>query len=138
MKLALFRTVALLAFAAAATSAAVAQHPRLLKRRGVVYGVRDFAYQRGCKGVPREDSCEVYKVSGTIVSVWRHPDTRRINGFMLRMRNGRTKFQNIDPDYFPPAAEHLIRRGRWVRVSGTMEGQGRVAAPDEIIAEPGR
>src|SRR3954471_19622066 len=101
MKLASFRTATFLVFAAVVAVPAVAEHAKLLKRHGVVYGVRDFAYQRGCKGVPRGDACEVYKMSGTIVEVRRHPDTRRIDGFVLRMRNGRTQLQNIDPAYFP-------------------------------------
>jgi hypothetical protein len=69
MKLALFRTVAFL-IAAAAASTAVAEHPRLLKRHGIVYGVRDIAYHRGCKGAFPGDSCEVYRASGKIMGVY--------------------------------------------------------------------
>jgi hypothetical protein len=138
MKLASFRTAAFLVFAAVVAVPAVAEHAKLLKRHGVVYGVRDFAYQRGCKGVPRGDACEVYKMSGTIVSVRRDPDTRRTTSFMLRMPNGRTQLQNLDVAHFPVAADHLIRQGRRVHVSGSMSGQGRVAAPDEIVVETRR
>jgi hypothetical protein len=138
MKRSLFRTVVFLAFAGATASTAAAQHPRLLKRHGIVYGVRGIADEKNCRYLEHEeinDGCRVYTLFGTIVSVSLTPDTRRIEGFMLRMANGRRKYQNFDPDYFPVAAEPLIRRGRRVRVSGTMAGQGQVAAPDEIITE---
>ena len=127
MRLALFRTATVLAIAGAAASAALAQHPRLLKRHGIVYGIRGLENFGGCKDYPPNEYCESYTVLGTIVSVdW--PE-----GFTLRMANGRKKYQNIVSE-LPTAADALIRPGRRVRVSGSMTGHGQVALPSEVIA----
>jgi hypothetical protein len=136
MKLALFRTAAFLA-AASVTASAAAQHPRLLKRHGFVYGVRGIAYYSSCKGITVFDECETYTLSGTITRVDYSPLTHRREGFMLRVTNGGTKLQNFEI-ILPPTAENLIRPGRRVRVTGIMTGRGRVAVPNEIIALRGR
>jgi hypothetical protein len=131
MKLALLRIVASFA-AAAAASAAIAQHPRLLKRHGAVYGVRGID-DGSCKGYELLDMCETYAMSGTIISVDRNPVTHRIDNFVVRTASGRTKMQNFE-NYMPRAAEALIRCGRRVRVSGVMTGTGRVAFPSRVVA----
>jgi hypothetical protein len=134
MRLALFRTFAFVVAAAAASTAA-AQHPRLLKRHGIVYGVRGVQ-DRNCKGFSPLDSCTTYTVSGTIVSVDRHAGTGRIDNFVVRTANGRTQVQNFI-DYMPPPAERLIRCGRHVHASGTRTGVGQVAFPDTIVTSGG-
>ena len=136
MRRPLIPVIVLLGCTGASAFAADVPHAQILKRHGVVYGVRGIAQVKDCKYLEHEemsDGCHLYASSGTIVSVSTDPYTRRIDGFMLRMANGRTQFQNFDPNYFPVAAKGLIRRGRRVRVSGTMAGQGQVAAPNEII-----
>jgi hypothetical protein len=131
MKLALFRTVACLVVTAAAASAVAAQHPRLLKRHGIVYAIRGLENFGGCKDYPPNEYCETYTLVGTIVSVDYRKDGPE--GFNLRMANGRTKFQNIISD-LPHHAEVLIRPGRRVRVAGSMTGNGQIAVPSEIVA----
>jgi hypothetical protein len=130
MKLALFR-IAYLAVAGAAASTAFAEHPRLLKRHGIIYAIRGLENFGGCKDYPPNEYCETYSLVGTIVSVDFRKDGPE--GFMLRMASGRTKYQNIVSD-LPPTAGALIRVGRRVRVSGSMTGNGQVAVPSEIIA----
>ena len=130
MKLAFFGTVAFLAIAAAAASAAVAAHPRLLKRHGVVIGVR--IDDSSCKGFEALDMCETYTLSGTIISVDHNAETHRIDNFVLRTAGGRTKMQNFE-NYMPRAVEALVRCGRHVRVSGVMTGMGRVAFPGRVV-----
>jgi hypothetical protein len=127
----LLRTVAFFAMISAATAAATAPKPQLLKRHGVVYGVRGI-HDNSCKGFPPLDLCTTYTLSGTIVSVDRHPGTNRIDNFVVRTPGGRTQMQNFI-DYMPAAAESLIRSGRRVRVLGTMTGMGQVAFPNDIL-----
>ncbi|MDB5691504.1 MAG: hypothetical protein JWO81_567 [Alphaproteobacteria bacterium] len=123
----LLRTVAFFAMISAATAAAAAPKPQLLKRHGIVYAIRGLEDLGGCKDSLPNEYCETYTLLGTIVSVdW--PE-----GFMLRTANGRTKYQNIVSG-LPAAADALIRPGRRVRVSGSMSGHGQVAIPSEIIA----
>jgi hypothetical protein len=128
MKLALFRTVALLAMTSAAGSAPAAH---LLKRHGTVYGVRDID-DSSCKGYEALDLCEPYRLSGTIVSIDRNADTHRIDNFIVRTASGRMKMQNFE-NHMPTVAEALIRCGRRVRVSGVMTGMGRVAFPSQVV-----
>lgn len=129
--------VAAFAIACVAASAAPAPKPQLLKRQGVVYGVRGINYG-GCEAYRREDVCRPYKISGTIVSIFHNPDFHQIDGFTLRTDSGRSDMQNIDAKYFPRAALSLLRPGRRVRVSGVRTGEGRVSAPTEIIIEKHR
>ena len=133
MRLPFLRPAAFLLLTALASSAAVPQHPRLLKRHGAVYGVRGIALFANCEGA--HDLCHPYHTSGTILWVTHEPASSRIDGFMLATADGGRKFQNIDPAHLPLAAARLIRRGRRVRVSGTMAGVMQAAAPYEIVDE---
>jgi hypothetical protein len=127
----LIRTVMFLAMICTATAAAADPKPQLLKRHGVVYAIRGLQNFGRCKDYPRNEYCETYTLVGTIASVDFRKDGPE--GFMLRMANGRTKYQNIVSD-LPPGAEMLIRPGRRVRVSGSMTGNGQIAVPSEIVA----
>ena len=135
MKYALFRIVSFVAFAGAAASTAAAQHPRLLKRQGIVYGVLGVDFMSNCKGAGAFDQSEVYQVSGTVESVGYYMKTHLISNFTLRTRGGRREVQNVDPWDFPKGAYGLIQPGRRVRVRGILTGMGRIASADEIILD---
>ena len=133
------RGVALAIMAASIASAAPApgHKAQLLRRHGIIYGVRGINYG-GCEAAEAEDVCRPYKLFGTIVAVFHNPDSHRMEGFTVRTSSGRREMQNVDPQYFPAAALGLIRRGHRVRVSGVWTGEGRIAAPTEIIVEERR
>ena len=139
MKFTLFRIVALLAIAPTVVSAEprVMAKPHVLERHGVVYGVRGLGYG-GCETYEKGDACTSYNHLGTIVAVYRNPDSHRIEAFALRTAFGRKEMENIDPEFFPTSALSLIRRGRHVRVSGVRTGSGQVTTPDEIVIVEGR
>lgn len=134
MKLILFQTAALLAIAPTIVSAEprVVATPHVLERHGVIYGVRGLGFG-GCETYEKGDSCTPYDHVGTIVAVYRNPESHRIEGFALRTASGRKEIENIDAEYFPASAFILIRRGRHVRVSGVRTGNGQVTTPDEIV-----
>ncbi|MEA3002183.1 MAG: hypothetical protein QOH81_971 [Sphingomonadales bacterium] len=134
----LLRTIAFFAMISAATAAAAAPKPQLLKRHGIVYGVRGIDPFLDCKGVDPLALCRAYSLAGTIGSVEYYMDTQRISGFMLRTRSGRREMQNVDPWDLPLGAYSLIRPGRRIRVRGTIMGMGHVETPSEIIAEQPR
>ena len=131
MKLALFRTVAFLVICAAAATAN-AQHPQLLKRHGVVYGVRDLDDFLDCKGTEPIDQCEPYVLTGIVDSV--DGKTPQISGFVIRTKSGLRLTQSIFPGNLPREASGLIRRGRLLRIRGTFMGTSNTGNASEIIA----
>ena len=138
MRLLRFRASAFLFLASAAASAAPAQHPRLLKRYGIIYGVRDIAFFSDCKGMSGIDACQAFRLSGTITAVARDRETHEIDGFILRTARGRRIYLEVLRGVFPAAASSLLQVGNRIFVSGTIAGHGRVATPNEIIRQEHR
>lgn len=133
MKLATVRTVAFFALAAAVTPAA-AHHPQLLKRHGVVYGVRDLDDFLNCKGTEPIDQCEPYVLTGIVDSVEYYGKNPQISGFVIRTKSGLRLTQSIFPGDLPREASGLIRPGRLLRIRGTFMGTSNTGSASEIIA----
>jgi hypothetical protein len=138
MKLALFRGVAFLFVAAAGASAAVAEHPRLLKRHGVVYGVSELDSFLNCKGTEPLDQCVPYVLTGFVESMEYYGKTPQISGFVIRTKGGVKLTQSVLPWDLPREAYGLIRPGRLLRIRGTFMGTSQSGNASEIIAVTGR
>jgi hypothetical protein len=134
MKFPLVPIVALLACTGASALAADEPHPKLLKRHGVVYGVRDLDDFLNCKGTEPIDQCVPYVLTGIVDSLEYYGKTPQISGFVIRTNSGLRLTQSIFPGDLPREVSGLIRRGRLLRIRGTFMGTSNTGNASEIIA----